>query len=54
MITREKGECGKVGKGKGGINGEGRRLDLWYEHTIQYADGVLQNCMPETCIKKKD
>ena len=35
----------------GGINDDGRRVDLGYEHTIQCTDDVLWNCALETCIK---
>ena len=33
--------------GKGGINGDRRRLDRGGEHAIQCTDDVLQNCTPE-------
>ena len=39
---------GKVEEGTGGINDDGRRLDLGGEHTGQYTDDVLQNCISET------
>ena len=40
----------EVEEGKAGINGDGRRLDLGGEHTIQRTDDVLWNCPPETYI----
>ena len=36
-------------RGPGGINGDGWRLDLGGEHTVQCTDDVLENCAPETC-----
>ena len=34
VITREKGEIGEVEDCKGGINGDGRKLDLgWWTYT---------------------
>ena len=50
MITRGKGGWGQVEEGIGGINGDGKVLDLAGEHTIQFIDNVLQNCRPETYI----
>ena len=38
-----------MGTGRG-VNGDGRRLDLGGEHTIQNTDDVLQNCTLETYI----
>ena len=35
---------------KVGINGDGWRLDLGGEHTINCTDDVLWNCVPEACI----
>ena len=45
-----KGAWGEVGDGKVGLNGDGRRLNLGGEHTMQYTDEVLQNCTPETYV----
>ena len=50
VTTREKGGSGEVEEGIGGINGDGKVLDLAGEHTIQFIDNVLQNCRPETYI----
>ena len=41
---------GKVEEGTGGINDDGRRLDLGGKHTIQYTDDMLSNCTPHTYI----
>ena len=46
MVIIGGGWLGETEEGKGGINGEGRRLDLHDKHT----DDVLQNCTPETYI----
>ena len=49
VITRGKGGGGG-GEGERGINGDGRRLDVGGEHTLQCTDDVKPNCAPETCI----
>ena len=50
VATGGKG-VGDAGDGEGGINGDGRRLDLGDgEHPLQYTDGVLWNGTPETYI----
>lgn len=35
-----------IGEGKGGMNGNERKLDCVGEHTVQYTD-TLQHCIPE-------
>ena len=39
-----------VEEDKGRINGDGRRLDLGGEHTIQYTGNLLQNYTPKTYL----
>ena len=41
VIARGKRGQEEVEKDKGGINGNGRKLDLGDEHTIQYKDNAL-------------
>ena len=41
MIIRRKGQVEKVEESKQGISGDGRRLDLGGDHTVQYTDDVL-------------
>ena len=36
VITRRKGRWGEVEEGKGGINGDGRRLDFGWVVNIHY------------------
>ena len=49
MVITRKGD--RVKKERvNGINGDVRRLDLGCEHTMQYTDNVLWNCVLETCI----
>lgn len=43
---RERG----LGRGKGGINGYGRSLDLGGAHTVQDIHDILWNCTLETYI----
>ena len=38
------------GTGYGGINGDGRRLDLGGEHTVWCTGDVLWYCTPETYV----
>ena len=41
VVTRRKRWWAEVEDGKGGINGDGRRLDWGGEHTVQCTDDVL-------------
>lgn len=41
VITREDGEWGEAEEGVEEVSGDGRRIDLGGERTVQYTDGVL-------------
>ena len=51
MNRQQCGDCWREeGGGEGGINGDGRRLDLGGEHALQCTEDVLWDCGLKACI----